>query len=83
MDGMSNSPSLEGFSHFRKTWPTDLQWRAESPAGHMMKEKKENLQEGVTIVKMFKLKIPAQQRAEESCLCTGISAQQEGNHVWY
>lgn len=32
---------------------------------------------------MFKLKIPAQQRAKQNCLCTGISAQQEGNHVWY
>lgn len=47
-----------------------------------MKEKKENLQD-VRIVKMFKLKIPAQQRAEESCLCTGISPQQDGNHGWY
>lgn len=45
MDGMSNLSSLEGFSHFRKSWPTDLQWRAEAPAGHRMKGKKENLQD--------------------------------------
>lgn len=42
---MSDLFSLEGFSHFRKSWATDLQWRAEAPAGHRMKGKKENLQD--------------------------------------
>lgn len=34
-------------------------------------------------MKTFKLKIPAQQRAKQNHLCICMSAQQEGNHVWY